>query len=111
MIIETKYDLHDTVLFLKSNSSETGDVEISGGIVKGIKFDRRVDSSLIVYDVIGEKGYNKEWWQITEGNLFKNENDLMKFFKKNMRKKFLSIDSIKGELIEEVPKEYDDLPF
>jgi len=118
MNVETKYNIHDSVLFLKDNGNSTGDVAVKGGIVRSFTINCE-DTSIIkiVYGVIMDPDRmdgDGEWVEIYEHHLFKDEKDVMKFFRKNMKIQLEDVET-KRKRLEEAGKPCgdfdDDLPF
>jgi len=113
MNFDSKYNIHDTVLYLHSNG-ETGNVDVRGGLVKGItiKCIENLQTS-IIYEVVVNVDYRDEdWIEIPEEFLFNDEKDVMKFFRKNMKVQLETVEA-KRKRLEAVMRseDLDDLPF
>jgi len=109
MNIETKFDMHEDVFFLKAKS-KVGDFEVIQANVQEINITideevgRSVKITYRVVDVEEASFYDRkeDMYEIEEENLFSNEQDIIKLFRENIR----AILRRKKER-----EEVDDLPF
>jgi len=114
MKIETEYNLRENVFFLE-HGNKTGDVNVRCGMIKGFEIlctDNGVQE--IVYKLLldTDSYNNNNWPEISEKFLFRNEHDVMKFFKSNMKIQLENAESKRKRLEEAIINEDpDDLPF
>lgn len=102
MIINVKYNIDDNVYFVISGYGN-GAFEIKNGVVIEIKIIKNNKEELhITYEIQTERNT----YYVDEAFLFKNDLDLYKFFKENIRS-FFEENRVTIKKKEDV----DDLPF
>lgn len=103
MNINIKYDINDNVYFVVSSNYGNGGFEIQNGIVNEIKIIRNdKNKTFITYEIRTKRSS----FYVDEPFLFKNDSDLYKFFKENIRN-FID----ENRLVSRKKIEEEDLPF
>ena len=97
MNIVSKYNIDEVVFFIKASSSSVGDFKFCSGIIESIYFKKTKQKYKIIYEIRERNSSTAH--SINEDLLFKNANDISKFFTENPRS-FLNKDKVNNSFIE-----------
>jgi hypothetical protein len=113
VVINAKYDIGDAVAFLYAEDprNDSANVKMLMGIIKQVNIMKNADGIKISYFVnMWDENRQRSGGdtEIDEEFLYKDEKDLSRLFRKNLRE-FLSPENIR--VVRSAFKEEDDLPF